>query len=351
MELQAEAPDREVVLVHHQDERGVWATRGRTIFHALPGGDASGASWSRIGSFPAAPVTDYLGIGRLPRRFLRSEKCNVYPTRSGKLLGIRQRVVYRLDAAGGPKALFEIHGDCVMNRAIAEDADGNLFFGEYFGNPERGPVRIWKVFPDLESFELAYTLEAGRTRHIHAIHMDPFHEKRIWVTMGDYAAECYLAYTDDSFESLHFLGDGSQLWRMVGIVFQENRLCWLTDSHIEQNHIVSMDRASESAPEIHGDRDASCWFVAETSDGVYLATTTVERGAGIQTTDVRLLASEDGLEWEPVATYPTDRYPMQLGFGSLSLPSGDFPATGFWISGEGVREVDGRSRLCRLVGG
>jgi hypothetical protein len=165
--------------------------------------------------------------------------------------------------------------------------------------------------------------------------------------MGDFPGECFLAYTDDSFETLHALGDGSQLWRMVGIVFRENHLCWLTDSHIEQNHVVSMDRAA-SEPVIHGDRDASSWFVAETSEGLYLATTCVEPGAGIHTRDVSLLASEDGTDWEPVAAYAKDWLPMKLGFGSLSLPSGHFSKSCFWISGEAIEGLDGRSQRCEI---
>ncbi len=341
MKFDHRAPDSTVTVVHHADGRGAWGTRGRNIFQA----DGAGSGWSRIGSFPGKLPVD-LAIGRPARRLLRSDKCNVYPTRSGKLLGIRQGVVYRFDD-GVPTPLFRIHGDCVMNRGIAEDAEGNLFFGEYFGNPGREPVRIWRVAPDLESFEIACSIEAGRTRHIHAVHVDPFHEHRMWVTMGDFAGECFLAYSDDSFRSLHFLGDGSQLWRMVGVVFQEDRLCWLTDSHIDQNRIVSMDRVRQE-PVIHGDRDASSWFVAETSDGLYLATTCVEPGPGIHTSDVKLLASEDGIEWEPVAEFAKDRLPMKLGFGSLSLPSGVFSRGAFWISGEAVEPLDGRAQLCQI---
>jgi hypothetical protein len=346
MEIQAKAPERGVVTVHHVDANGIWATHGRSVLHA----EREGMPWRKIATFPLAPPRDYASIGRLARRLLRAEKCNVHPTREGRLLGIRKGTVYSLLEPGGapPRPLFQINGACVMPRAIAEDREGNLYFGEYFGNPDRGPVRIWRVDPLLESHGVAWTFPPGSTRHIHAVHTDPFMPQRIWVTMGDFQDECWLAYTDDAFTTVHMLGDGSQLWRMVGVIFQENRLCWLTDTHIEQNHIVSMDRAGDRAV-IHGDVDSSAWYMAETRDGLYLATTTVELGEGVKTDQARVLASEDGLEWEPVLSFRKDPLPMTaFGFGSISLPSGEFPSDAFWISGEGLYGLDGRAQVVSL---
>ena len=65
--------------------------------------------------------------------------------------------------------------------------------------------------------------------------------------------------------------------------------------------------------------------------------------------NVRLLASEEGLEWEPVISFRKDPYPMTgFGFGSISLPSGEFSSESFWISGEGVRGLDGQAQICGL---
>jgi len=343
MKFSAQRSTPRVGVIHHADDRGVWASYGRQIFHAIH----PSAPWKPAGEFPFAGSRDLLAFSRLSRRVFRSDKCNVYPTRAGKLLGIRSGKVYRLEEQGAIP-LFDIRGDCVMNRAIAEDERGDLYFGEYFMNPRREPVRIWRVDALLEDFSVAFTFDQPRTRHVHAVHADPYVAGRLWITMGDFEGECFLAYTDDGFSSVNFLGDGSQLWRMVGVIFQERRLCWLTDSHIVRNRIVSMDRSSHRTV-VHGERDASSWYVAETDEGIYLATTTVEPGPQIHTDRVRLLASEDGTDWEEIVEYPKDAFPMRaFGFGSLSLPSGCYSADAFWISGEGIRGLDGRSQLCCL---
>ena len=40
-----------------------------------------------------------------------------------------------------------------------------------------------------------------------------------------------------------------------------------------------------------------------------------------------------------------------FGFGSLSLPAGQLDSGGFWLSGEGLIGLDGRSILCRIEQG
>jgi hypothetical protein len=340
------SPRSDLTLVHHSDERGVWASHGRSILHAR----SNEGPWQQISRFPTRLPSDLLALRRLPRRLLRADKCNLRPTRSGLLLGVRGSVVYRIapDGAAPPVEIGRIAGDCVMNRAMAEDADGNIYFGEYFMNDARVPVHVWRVDPELQRCECVYRFEKPRPRHVHAILSDPHEPSRLWITMGDFEDECYIAYTEDRFESVHFLGDGKQLWRAVGLLFEQDRIHWLTDTHIAQNHIVSMDRNDFQA-DIHGERPASSWYAARTVEGIHLATTTVEPGPCIRTDRAFLLASHNAIKWIEVASFAKDRFPMRgFGFGSLALPSGDLSVEGFWLSGEGLEGLDGRSVLCRL---
>ncbi len=332
-------------MVHHADERGVWATRGRRVLFR-PAGDEDG--WKEVARFPRILPRD-LPIGsRLAARLLRLAKCNVHPTRSGKLLGIRAGTVLRLDGREA-RPLGQIQGRSLMNRAIAETSAGDLLFGEYSPNLLRRPVRIYRVDPDLERCEVACEIGPPTISHVHAVHVDPWVPGKLWVTTGDFRGECHLIETDEALSELRFHGDGSQLWRIVGIAFQEDRLCWRTDSNLEQNHIVSMERATGRI-ERHGEVESSTWYLASTSDGVHLATTSVEKGAGIQTTRATLLASRDGTSWTRIAAFEKDPLPARLfGWGALHLPSGRWSSAGFWLSGEGVRGLDGAAQRCSLA--
>ena len=337
---------RRWTMVHHEDERGTWATRGRQVLHA----DPEGGSWREIARFPFGGYRELGARPRLASRLLRAEKCNVFPTRAGKLLGIRGGVVYRVEE-GGMVPLFQVQGNCIMNRSIAETEDGELYFGEYFMNPQNRAIRVWRVDRELTRGEVAYRFEKPKLRHVHAIYVDPHRPGRLWLTTGDFAGQCWLAYTDDRFRTLELLGDGGQMWRAVGLVFQPERICWLTDSELETNRAVAYDRASRRIS-LHGTRPAASWYVAELSDGGYLATTAVEPGPSVRASSCHLLHSRDGLAWSEVGAFPKDVWPMPwFGSGSLSLPSGRFSSAGFWISGEGVRGLEGISRRAALVEG
>ena len=108
-------------VIHHVGPRGCFATRGRHVWRA----DTATSPWRSVTRFPFDAKVDLAALGRLPTRLLRADKCNVHPTRSGALLGIRGGRAFRLDPDGvrAAEPLFEIEGDCVMSRAIAEDSD------------------------------------------------------------------------------------------------------------------------------------------------------------------------------------------------------------------------------------
>jgi len=332
-----------MAIVHHVDERGCWSTRGREVLHARD----SASGWQSVAEFPGQMGRDRLARSRLLCRALRLDRCNVYPTRAGELMGIHAGTVWRL-TNGSAEPLFRIRGDSLMNRAIAEDASGTIYFGEYDANPRREPVRLWRVSADLVHFDVAYTFARPRCRHVHALHCDPYRPERIWITMGDFADECFLGWTDDGFRHVEFLGDGSQTFRTVGLVFQKDRLRWLTDSHLVQNRSVSLERETGRV-EQHEAVVSSSWYAARTTDGIHLATTTVEPGPAIHSRRCFLLASDDGVTWREVASFAKDRWPMRLfKFGSLSLPSGRFSSQEIWLSGEGVEGLEGASILCSL---
>jgi hypothetical protein len=344
LRLELRGPALPLSNVHHEDERGCWATRGRRILRAA----SPDGPWHEIARFPRRGKRDALGGPRALARALRTEKCTVYPTRRGALLGIRGGEVFRIEASN-MVPIFRVSGNCIMNRAIAETPDGEIFFGEYFMNPRGEPIRVWRVDPDLRGGEVAYRFDSPRLRHVHSIHVDPHREGRLWVTTGDFAGQCWVGRTDDRFRSLELLGDGGQSWRAVGLIFHPDRISWLTDTELEPNRVVSLDRTSETIS-LHGSRPAASWYTVPLSDGGYLGTTVVEPGPSVQTRDCHLLYSSDGIEWSEAGTFRKDWLPMPwFGSGSLSLPSGRYSSAGFWLSGEAVAGLEGVTRRAALV--
>ncbi len=329
----------EVAVVHYVDERGTWGTKGQKILFRKP----SEKGWQIIAKFPFI-WEDLFDWNRLASRALRIEKCIVYPTELGKLLGIRKGKVYDL-SAGNARELFSIQGRAPLLRGVACSANGELFFGEYLSNKDRGPVNIWAVRSDLSSYRKAYTFPASSIRHIHGLYNDPFKPERIWVTTGDLDGECYIWYSDDGFKSIERIGNGTQLWRAVGLLFTEDSVNWFTDTNLADNHFVSMNRKSMEA-DILFDVDNSTLYSCKTTDGYYIASTIVEEGEFIKSNKATIRVSKDCRNWEPVLSFEKDKYSkVYFGFGVISFPMGYFSSNEIWISGSGFLELGGRSGL------
>jgi hypothetical protein len=336
----------QVSILHHRQKDGtLWGTRGRWILRGEPGG-----YWNRVAKFPFAAPRDYFGFSRPTARAMRADKCNLYLNQAGHLLGIRAGHVYRISDHSRLEPLFGIQGDSVLHGSITEDEQGWIYFGEYFMNPSREPVVVWRVAPDLHSWEHAYIFDAGTIRHVHGVYRDPYDREALWVPVGDYEGECFLYLTPDRFNSIERLGDGSQLWRAVRLFFTPEHICWLTDSQFEQNFACRMDRRTGEI-EIGERLEAPAWYGARTEEGLYVVFTTVEPGPAVRRNSAAVLVSSDAFHWHEIHQFKKDFWrPMKLfKYGVVSCPSGPLEAAALPISGEGLSGFDGESMLIQIA--
>ena len=329
-----------VNIIHHCAPDGtLWATSGR---HVIILKDSH--HWQHFADFPFSAPRDLFAFSRPTARAARSDKCNLFINSHGKVIGIRAGVVYSMEEGRAAQPLFTIQGDCVLHRSSCEDDHGWTYFGEYFMNPSRLPVRIWRVSPGLDRWEIAHQFPAGQVRHVHGVYRDPFEKNAWWVTVGDFAGECFLLKTIDSFKTFTRFGDGTQQYRAVNLFFTRDYIHWLTDSNLQQNHAFRMNRRT-SRVEQGQPLDASVWYGCPTREGIFLAFTTIERGPAIHSRSSAVLVSEDAFHWEKVFEFKKDFYrPVQLfKYGVISCPSGEMSISEFFLSGEGLVGLDGCS--------
>jgi hypothetical protein len=335
----------EITILHHVEESGIlWGTRGRVILRGNPE-----TEWAPVGRFPAAYPRDLFGFSRPTARAMRADKCNLYVNRAGRVLAIRAGFVYALENSGSLRRLFQLKGDSVLHGGICEDAEGWSCFGEYFMNPERSEVRIFRVDPRLETYEIAHAFPAGQVRHIHGVYRDPYDDDALWITSGDAQGECFFFRTRDRFETLEQIGEGDQRWRAVRLFFTKEHVCWITDSQLEQNTSCRWDRRSGKM-EIGQHFAAPAWYGTTTREGLYLAFTTVEPGPAVTRATSAVYVSEDAYHWEEILHFAKDAWrPMKLfKYGVISCPSGVMSLRSFYISGEGLKGLDGVSATLEM---
>ncbi len=341
MELKITEMIPQATIIHHLDGDGVvWASSGRRIISRKDG------DWQKVAVFPFSYPRDLFAFSRPTARAMRSDKCNIYVNRRGRVLGIRAGWVYAVEGTN-LSPLFSIRGDCVLHGSITEDLEGNIYFGEYFMNPDRRPVRIWRLSGDLGHWEVAH--EFGAIRHVHGVYTDPFQDRTFWVTVGDFKGECHILRTTDNFKSFSAFGDGSQVWRAVKLFFTKDHINWLTDSNLEQNHACRMARCSGEI-EVGQSLDASAWYGSTSIEGIHLAFTTIERGPAIRSNASSVLVSKDAFHWEKVFAFKKDFWkPVQVfKYGIISCPSGLMSINNIYLSGEGLTGLDGVSIKAKI---
>ena len=332
-----------VTIIHHVQADGtVWATAGRAILTSREAG------FQEAARFPFVAPRDLFGFSRPGARALRADKANLFVNSSGRLGAVRAGTIYGL-GQGGLAPLFRINGDCALHGGICEDREGWSYLGEYFMNAARESVRIWRLSPDFSAWEIAHEFPRGSIRHVHGLYRDPFDPSAVWVTTGDEQGECHIYRTDDRFRTFERIGDGSQVWRAVRLFFTAQHVAWLMDSQDERNFACRISR-SDGRLEVGQTIDATTWYGIQTTDGLYLAFTTVEAGTGIQRKESAVLVSADAFEWQEVHTFRKDAWrPMKVfKNGILICPSGPMTSQNLYLSGEGLRGLDGQSLRVRI---
>lgn len=222
------------LIVQEFDKKGnLWATRGLLVY-CLDKGDVC---FRKKGRIPAGNSLFWLNNFRIFRRaILRSECVELVIDDSGSVFAISSGRIWN-NGGNGKKYIpaFKLPhfgygiGRGVMSAGLSTDHNKSFFFGEYFGNTQREPVRIYRFSPGNNLWETAYEFRQGAVRHIHAIQSDPYSEK-LWICTGDEDNECMIGWSDDSFNTITPIGQGSQAWRACQLVFTEEAVFWGADT-------------------------------------------------------------------------------------------------------------------------
>lgn len=330
---------KKATLIHYVDDLKTIYSINREI-HVFEGNNAK-ISFKLPFIFPR----DVHLNQRVIERLTRADKCLIFPV-NDSLIIIRGGNIYRWNKS--LEILGRLKGDCPLHNSSAKSSTGNHYVGEYFLNKNRERVNIFQITNNATDINVIYSFSAGEIRHIHGIFRDPFMANRLWVTVGDENGECFIFYSDDEFETIHRIGDGTQIWRAVTLFFTDNYICWGTDSPYIQNHFVRMDRQT-SKLEIGQKVPGTIWYGGTTTDGVHFASSAVEKGDFITESHAIVWKSMDGWNWEISKKFKKDLFPMPLfKWGTISFPGGSYHSDNVWISGEALIGLDGKSERIDL---
>ncbi|MEL6905988.1 MAG: hypothetical protein AAFP22_11310 [Planctomycetota bacterium] len=296
----------------------VYAGRGLSLMRS----DDGGASFVRIADGANGVLQRVAARAPVASRVLRAGFHGATPLEGRGLVAIVRGAVLHLPA--GARRFDVAHrvtrGTRPLNVGLAPS--GRLYFGEYFGNPERGEVHVYGS-DDGQSFDVAYTFPAGRIRHVHGVWPDPY-RGGVWVLTGDDDSESGLFFTDDDFRTLEPIVAGSQRARAVAVIPTSEGVIVPTDTPREPNHVQWLDVESarlEPVAPVPGSV-----FSAARTENLFVVSTTLEPSVVNRDPRVALLVSENGFDWRTIARYSRDLALLNDRRGVLTYPTLELPA-------------------------
>jgi len=285
---------------------------------------------------------------RITRRASRLDKCNVFPVNNGLVI-IRQGFVYHYDPTKKILTPTLKLKNCrnILHQAILCTENGDLFFGEYGNNSKRTEIPVYRSQDSGHSWQIIYTFPAGKIKHVHGCYWDPF-EKKIWMFTGDFTGECFALCTDPEFNNIEWIGDGQQLYRTCNAFFTQEFVHWIMDSQLENSYHVKMDRKTRQVQKLTL-FPGPVWYIKQLEDGFYLAATAQEIGSGVHDKYSHLMASRDLVNWEDLHQFKHDGLPKRIfKFGVIAFADGFQTSKGFYLFGEALTGLDGKSILCQI---
>lgn len=211
--------------------------------------------------------------------------------------------------------------------------DDYVLIGEYWGNPERTAVNIYKVEISTGNVETFYQFPPQTVRHVHTVDKDPY-SSHLWVSTGDEDQECKIVLLDATTGEATLLGEGSQTWRTVSFAFRPDAVYWGTDNHLGENEIWRYDRLTQNISKV-GEVIGPVYYNTCLEDAIIFGTT-MEKGEGQQDGYGRLYALDKHHNLQEVWKLKKDRWSAHyFGYGVFEFAEGSAGQNQFWVTAKG----------------
>ena len=201
---------------------------------------------------------------------------------------------------------------------ISKDVYGNVYLGEYYSNPRRNPVNIYRSSDGGKGWDKIN--EIREIRHIHGIFYDNY-SNLYWVTTGDSDDESGIWMTMNVADKFRKFIGGSQQTRAIHLLFSQNYIYFGSDTPNQPNYIFRINRKTK-----HIDRlqkvDSSVFWGCKIGNNLFFSTA-IETSKINNTKEACIWWSPDGERWKCITKYHKDVWHMKLfQYGQIYFPAG-----------------------------
>lgn len=299
-----------------------------------------------IGSLPISFYKKILSKSRLFGRLLRMGVHHVL------FLG-----KYNSFIAVAEKGIYLKKGDCnfellknhrmrsrPLPQGVCIDNEENVYYGEYWGNPERSPVYLYRSNDGGVTWTVQHTFENDdRIRHVHSVQYD-LYEDKLWVTTGDSDSECGIYCSGDQGKTLEGIGKGDKSWCAVSLIFTDDYVYWGTDSPQTRNWIYRYHRRNGTRERL-GEMPGPVYYSTKAGDRLVFATA-VENVKKESDGSAHILTSTDGIDWFDAVSFEKDIWPTLFQYGTINFGKCSFTGDIF-LNPLALKRID--NNICRMV--
>lgn len=221
-----------------------------------------------------------------------------------------------------------------------------FYYGTYHSGGSDKPIGIYSS-SDLINWECIYQFPIGSVRHIHGIFFQES-EDRLYAATGDTDEESKVIYSNDYFKNHKILVSGTQMARIVNMIFRNDEAILFTDSPNTQNYVYKVPTSKESLQKYQissGHKiDGPCFNVAERDEDIYFSTV-AERSEINDDINVAIYKINNKNELTKIFSFERDLkflrklrpYFMHPTFRVVAPPFCDI----IYLSGVGLKKCDG----------
>jgi len=206
----------------------------------------------------------------------------------------------------------------VLRFGCAVNRNGDIFFGEYIANTERGEMRIYKYVQGADALEIAHTFPPGSIRHIHGIYFDKFSDALFCLT-GDDEKECQILRSSEGCKTMETVGAGDETWRAVSILFDEKSFYYGMDAEYRANHIYKISRENLERKSL-GAVSGTVFYSKQIARNLFFTTTAENAPSQTENAAALWLVDANG-DLQNVCSFKKDRWhPTLFMFGTIHFP-------------------------------
>jgi hypothetical protein len=266
---------------------------------------------------PSPTWKSLVSLSKLAARLIRHNISAFRVLDDGARVAVAREGLYR--AEPGEVRMTRYFSITRGSRPLNFCADGSrILFGEYGDDYSNLEVLLYASEDGGRTFDVCHTFPRGSIRHVHNVVFDPYSD-HYWVFVGDFNDQPGIGMLSKDLKNLEWIRRGGQTSRVVQAIIKPDCMLYGTDSEVEGNYIIRMDKQSgriEKLREVEG----SCLYAA--AFGPMLAISTcMEPSPHRITKECAIYLSRDGDNWQKTLVHLKDIYHHNLfQYGTLVLP-------------------------------